>query len=122
MFANFDFYGKKISFGINQEGTFKTSIGGLFSLGTVALLIISSLTFGSDLYRKENPNVLDQTTQPSKTEPLFFSSKNYTFAIFFTDYSFNFDPSSLFNISVIYQTVNVFNGSVEEYQFVKLHL
>lgn len=120
MLANFDFYGKKISFGINQEGTFKTSIGGLLSIGTLALLIISILTFGSDLYHKENPNVLDQTTQPFETEPLFFSSKNYTFAIFFTDYYFVINPSSFFNISVSYQTVNNLNGSIEENKNVKM--
>jgi len=110
MFSSFDIYGKQISFGVAGRNSFKTSLGSFFTLLTIGLTIFCCLLFGSDLYYHENPNVVDQTSQPLVTTPLYFTPENYTMVFSFGDDYFNFDPVGYFDLTISYQYIDNFNS------------
>lgn len=111
MFSSLDIYGKQISFGIDGRSSFQTNLGSFITLVTLALTIFCCLLFGSDLYYKENPSVVDQTSQPLETTPLYFKPENYTMVFSFGDDYFNFDPTGFFTISISYEFIDNFNAN-----------
>lgn len=112
MFTSFDIYGKQVSFTVSGNPSFQTTVGSCFSALTLALTIFCFLLFGSDLFYKENPFVVDQTTQPLQTTPLYFNSGNYTVVFSFGDDYFNFDPKGYFDISIHNEYIDNFNGNL----------
>ena len=112
MFTSFDIYGKQVSFTVAGHSSFQTNVGSCFSAMTLVLTIFCFLLFGSDLFYKENPFVVDQTTQPLQTTPLFFNSGNYTVVFSFGDDYFNFDPKGYFDISIHNEYIDNFNGNL----------
>ena len=110
MFSRLDYYGRNISFGIDNRATFQTYLGSILTLLTIGLIILCILVFGSDLYYSENPNLLDQTSQPLETTPLYFEPDNYTLAFSFGDGYFSFDPSKYFSTAITYEYINNFES------------
>jgi len=76
-----DIFGAKFGFKINNQETYKTAVGGTFSILTLTVVVIFSFFFGQDFYYGINPSVYLNTFVPEKYDPpLPLKPENFTVA------------------------------------------
>lgn len=74
-----DLYGRKIDLTINQEETYKTNIGGFFTLIIGILSLMLFINFGSDMFYHDNPSVTFAEIYSQTPEREYFSKEKYFF-------------------------------------------
>ena len=75
---NIDVYGASYQINTLGQETYKTWFGCLSSVITFLLVATASLLFGADLVFKKNPKLIDSVEIPSKSEPVFVNSANFS--------------------------------------------
>jgi hypothetical protein len=109
----FDVYGREFSLLINGQTKFRSIIGGLLSILTVAVLTWCIISFGSDFYNKQNPKVnIGDGIFSNKDIPILNGS-SYQEKYIILQYDRNFDK--LFRPTVYYRE---FNTSDYSYEFI----
>jgi len=76
-----DMFGKECRFVIDQNETFKTGIGGLFSILVYLGLLTLTWNFGQDIYLRQAPKVVQQLDFLDKTPYFPINNSNYNIAI-----------------------------------------
>lgn len=84
-----DIFGDRITFTINKNKVFKTTIGGIFSIFAVILIMIMSIFFGKDFYFRDTPYVLEQVVNNQVHEWKEFDPNRFIIAWRIEDRDFN---------------------------------
>ncbi len=76
-----DILGTKFNFNINQKQTFKTPLGGFFTIIIIGIVVFFSFFFGLDFYYKTNPLIFTSTIVPDRyDDPLLLTPENLVIA------------------------------------------
>ena len=88
----FDFYGTTSQFTFLQKNIHKTNIGGILSIFAVIAIIWSIFYFGSDFYKRTNPNfIYERISEQNKTT--IINNSNFFLVLTISDFKekfFNF--------------------------------
>lgn len=88
LLKSIDFFGKEVSFNIDDDKNFKTPLGGVFSIILAATYLFAFLYFGRDLYEKNNPFFLVQNHRLELTPMWNLTNQNFFFGIRVEDENF----------------------------------
>jgi hypothetical protein len=80
-FSNLDIFGRKINFLFKTQNSFKTCLGGIFTICSLLLIILFSFIIGGDFYYGTNPNINYETVVPRNYSlPLSLNTNNFLLA------------------------------------------
>ena len=98
----FDFYGTTSQFTFLQQNLHKTNIGGILSIFAVIAIIWSIFYFGSDFYKRTNPNfIYERISEQNKTT--IINNSNFFLVLIISDFKENFfNFSEYFDINARY--------------------
>ena len=81
-----DIYGTPFNFTIGNSSKYKTKIGGVLTLITIALFVLITLAFGQDFFNRNTPRILSETRFPEVNSTQYnFTEENFPIYFQFID-------------------------------------
>ena len=100
-----DIYGTNFGFTLFKSMKFKTVIGGVISLASIAIIITFSFLFGGDFFYRRNPKLTSKKVIPdSYPDPVKFTDLKTMFAWSFGDEFNTIDLSNILYTNIYYIT------------------
>jgi hypothetical protein len=90
-----DIYGMPFNFTIENSSKYRTTMGGVLTLVTLALFVIITILFGQDFFDRDTPRILSDTRFPDVNSTYYnFSEANFPLYFMFYDEE-TFEPLDL---------------------------
>lgn len=114
---NFDLFGQKLNFYMDQEMKFKTKIGSILTILSYILIVVISFLFGEDFYFKKNPKVFTENILTDQYTKVRINPSNFIFTIRIEDGDGNSIPDidKYFKINIIYKNFTL-NKNINSFE------
>lgn len=95
----FDILGNRLSFEIDSSSTYKSSVGGFFSMLIILSSLILALMFGNEVYERKTPSVFSLEEKIDQSR-IYLKEMPFLFSFIWQNGTAIMDPLAFFNFKV----------------------
>ena len=109
-----DYFGREFKFSVMGSQKSKTLFGVFISLCCFTLVIVTTILFGRDFFKKQNPRLYTENIKANNFKELTISPSNFILGFRLENYEANLadDPENYFNFN-IYHRSHTFNATTQ---------
>lgn len=95
----FDILGNRLSFEVDSSSTYKSLVGGFFSILIILASLVLALMFGNEVYERKTPNVFSLEEKINESR-IYLKEMPFLFSFIWQNGTAIMDPLSFFNFKV----------------------
>ncbi len=105
-FKNIDYFGREFKFSVMGNEKSKSFFGVIVSLCCLAMVVVTTLLFGSDFYNKQNPRIYSENIKAIDYKAITLFPSNFILAFRIEEFEGNptIDPENYFSLEIYHRS------------------